>query len=122
MDFARLGLEVAIGLAAGLVSGLMGIGGGPLYIPAAVLLLAIDQHTAQGVSLAVIAPTALIGTLTNFRQGFVVPKTVALIGPVAIVCAVIAAQVAGMLDGVWLGRGVGVLIMFIGAKMLFDRH
>jgi uncharacterized membrane protein YfcA len=55
---------VAIGLAAGFLSGLFGVGGGVLIVPLLVLLAQFDQRLAAGTSLAAIMPTALIGALT----------------------------------------------------------
>lgn len=51
---------LAIGLATGLVNGLLGIGGGTILIPCMVFLLGISQHQAHGTSLAIILPTALV--------------------------------------------------------------
>ncbi len=117
-DFAALALKMGIGFGVGVLSGLMGIGGGALLVPAAVFILAVDQHVAQGVSLAVIVPTAIAGALTHHRQGFVVPRVALLVGLVSVAFAFAAAQVAGMLDGVWLGRAFGALIIFVGMKMI----
>lgn len=57
-------LVVAIGLAGGLLSGLFGVGGGVIFVPALVTLLGLPQRRAQGTSLAVILPTAIVGLLT----------------------------------------------------------
>lgn len=55
---------VAIGLAAGLLSGLFGVGGGTVIVPMLVLLLAYDQRRAAGTSLAAIIPTATVGVIS----------------------------------------------------------
>lgn len=52
---------VGIGAAAGLLSGLLGVGGGILLVPAMVLLIGFDQHRAQATSLAAILPIAIVG-------------------------------------------------------------
>jgi uncharacterized membrane protein YfcA len=60
---------VAVGLAAGALAGLMGVGGGVITIPAMVVLVNVAGAIARGTSLAVIVPTALVGTLRNVRSG-----------------------------------------------------
>ncbi|MGV8969116.1 MAG: sulfite exporter TauE/SafE family protein [Microbacteriaceae bacterium] len=60
---------VAIGLVAGFMSGLFGVGGGILIVPLLVLLTGFDQRLAAGTSLAAIVPTSLVGTLTYGLNG-----------------------------------------------------
>lgn len=55
---------IGIGLAAGLLSGLFGVGGGTVIVPLLVLLLAFDQRLSAGTSLAAIVPTALVGVIS----------------------------------------------------------
>ncbi|MBP2640323.1 MAG: Sulfite exporter TauE/SafE [Firmicutes bacterium] len=69
-------LLVLLGLVVGLLSGLLGIGGGVVFVPVMVLLLNIPQHIAQGISMLVIIPTAIVGViqlhkyrLCNYRLG-----------------------------------------------------
>lgn len=64
--------RLAIGLVAGLLSGFLGIAGGTILIPAMVLLLHLDQKTAQGTSLAVLLPpTGLLAFIEYYRHGWV---------------------------------------------------
>ena len=63
---ALLGL-VGVGCAAGVLSGLFGVGGGILMVPAMVLLLAVAQHRAQATSLAAIVPIAAVGAIVFGR-------------------------------------------------------
>ena len=58
-----------IGLAGGTFGGLLGIGGGTLFVPALVLIMGLEQHTAQGISLVVIIPTAMSATAANLKRG-----------------------------------------------------
>ena len=57
------------GIVTGFVSGLFGVGGGTIMIPAMVLLMAVGQKVAQGVSLAAMIPTAISGVMTHRRLG-----------------------------------------------------
>lgn len=111
-------VAVVIGLVGGAVGGLLGIGGGAIFVPAMVLLLDVDQHTAQGVSLLVIVPTAVSATITNRRAGTIDQTTVRWLTPFAIAGAMAAAFVAGALDGEVLSRIFGVVATLVGLRML----
>ncbi len=65
-----IGLGI-LGAVAGFFAGLMGVGGGGIMVPGMVLLAGLDQHTAQGTSLLVMVPAAIIGTWTHARAGLV---------------------------------------------------
>jgi uncharacterized protein len=60
---------VAIGIAAGIVAGLLGVGGGILFVPALVLLLGFPQVNAEATSLLAILPVAVVGTWRQRRYG-----------------------------------------------------
>ena len=91
---ARLVLScIGIGLAAGLLSGLFGVGGGTVIVPMLVLLLRFDQRRAAGTSLAAIVPTAAVGVISYAMHGSVA-WTPALI--------LAAFAVAGAQIGTWL--------------------
>lgn len=62
---------VGIGLAAGLLSGLFGVGGGTVIVPMLVLLLGFDQRRAAGTSLAAIVPMASVGVISYALHGAV---------------------------------------------------
>lgn len=65
-------LLLIIGLAAGFLGGMVGIGGGVLIVPALVLLLGLSQHMAQGISLAMILfPVGILGVINYYKNGFV---------------------------------------------------
>jgi uncharacterized membrane protein YfcA len=64
-----VGLGLPIGLGTGIISGLLGIGGGIVMVPAMVLVLGLSQHVAQGTSLLVIIPTAASGSIAHLRLG-----------------------------------------------------
>lgn len=63
---------ILIGLAAGFLGGMVGIGGGVLIVPALVLLLGLSQHQSQGISLAMmIFPVGILGVINYYKKGFV---------------------------------------------------
>lgn len=108
-----------IGLVGGAASGLLGVGGGTLFVPAMVLILGKEQHLAQGVSLVVIIPTAISATLTNLKGGYVDVETAKWVTPLAIAFALVGGYVAGLLDGDTLSRIFGVVVLYVGTRTLF---
>ena len=111
-------IVLVLGLIAGALAGLLGIGGGVILVPAMVFLLAVDQHTAQGVSLVVIVPTAIVGALTHSRRGNVLPQLAVSLGLAAVIGALLGSWVSGQLDGTWLRRGFGVFVVAVAVRMI----
>ena len=60
---------ILIGLAAGALGGLLGVGGGVLFVPGLVIVVGLTQHEAEGTSLLAIVPVALVGALSQDRYG-----------------------------------------------------
>lgn len=107
-----------IGLIGGFAGGLLGIGGGAVYIPAMVLLLDEDQHLAQGASLAAIIATAIVGTVTHFRRGNVDVRTVLWVAPVAVIAGFGAALLADELAATTLRRVFAVVGLYFALTMI----
>ncbi|MPZ99403.1 MAG: TSUP family transporter [Dehalococcoidia bacterium] len=107
-----------IGLAGGSFAGLLGVGGGTLYVPAMVLLLGTDQHVAQGVSLVVIIPTAISATQRNLKGGYVDRDAALWVTPFAVLAALGGAFLAGFIPGEQLSRIFGVMVLYVGARTL----
>jgi uncharacterized membrane protein YfcA len=112
---------IAIGLAAGILSGLLGIGGGILMVPAMVLLLGFDQHVAQGTSLLVIIPAALSGSITHYRNGRVFLRDAALLAAGGVIGAVLGSGFALSIDDELLRRLFAGLLLVTGVRMLLPR-
>jgi hypothetical protein len=75
---------ILIGVAAGMLSGLLGVGGGALFVPALVLLLGLDQVDAEATSLLAIVPVALVGAWRQHRYGNVRVRDGLVVGLLAI--------------------------------------
>jgi uncharacterized membrane protein YfcA len=122
MDFAIDGdivTALLIGLAGGTFGGLLGIGGGTLFVPALVLILGQEQHTAQGISLVVIIPTAMSATAANLKRGYVDEQVAMWVAPVAVLFALTGAFIAGQLEGDTLSRVFGIVVLYVGSRSLY---
>lgn len=109
---------LAIGLIGGFAGGLLGIGGGAIYVPAMVILLGEDQHLAQGASLAAIIATGLVGGFTHLRRGNVDVPAVIWVAPAAVVAGFGAAFLADRLDDDVLRRIFGVVVVYFAVTMI----
>lgn len=108
-----------IGLAGGTFGGLLGIGGGTLFVPALVLIMGQEQHTAQGISLVVIIPTAMSATAANLKRGYVDKQVAMWVAPVAVLFALAGAFLAGQLEGDTLSRVFGIVVLYVGSRSLY---
>jgi uncharacterized membrane protein YfcA len=115
-------MDIAIGILAGLiagtVSGMLGVGGGTVTIPAMVLLLSIEQHTAQGVALGAMLVTATAGSFVHHRQRNIDWRAVLWIAPAAMGFSLLGAWAAGSVNAEWLTRVFAVALLVIGCRML----
>jgi uncharacterized protein len=109
---------LAIGLTAGLLAGLLGIGGGVIMVPAMVLVTAFDQHVAQGTSLLVIIPAAAFGSFTHHRRGRLALRDAGAVAVGGVFGALLGSATALSLDEEILQRLFAVLILVVAARML----
>ena len=110
-----LGFLIA-GLAGGVLSGLFGIGGGTVLIPIFSLLLAFDQHKAQGTSLvALIPPTGLLAVIAYAKSGYVSWLTGILLIPGLFVGGIIGAKIAKRMEPRLMRQVFAVLMFALGA-------
>lgn len=121
-DLPTLVTLLVIGLAAGLAAGLLGIGGGILLVPAMVLLLAFDQHVAQGTSLLVIIPAAIAGSWTHHRGGRLNLRDAAGVAAGGIVGAALGSLLALGADDLLLRRLFALLLIASAVRMLWPKR
>lgn len=111
-------MALLVGAVAGVLSGLLGIGGGAVMVPAMTLLMGLSQHMAQGTSLLVIIPTAISGSITHFRMGNIRLETAVWLSAGGVVGAVAGAFLAlASPDGI-LRLLFGCYLAFTGLRML----
>ena len=111
---------IIIGLSAGVIAGLLGIGGGVVLVPALILILGIPTNKAIGISMAVIVPTAIVGTFRHHQLGHVDYKFALLLAIGAMIGAYAGASLTDLLSGPMLKRAFGVFVIFVGLNMIFD--
>ena len=99
-----------IGLAAGALGGLLGVGGGVLFVPGLVIVVGLTQHEAEGTSLLAIVPVALVGALSQDRYGNVRRSDALLMGVLSIAGAAGGVVLANALSGAILRVAFAVLI------------
>lgn len=111
---------IIIGLAAGLLGALCGVGGGIVMVPAFVALLGLEHKQAVATSLAVIIITAIAATLNNTRANNLIDwKVVAVVGAASAVAAWFGSDLMRSLGNQTLTRIFGLLLVVFGARMLW---
>jgi uncharacterized membrane protein YfcA len=111
-----------LGLLAGVASGLIGIGGGIVIIPALVYIFGFSQHLAQGTTLALmVPPIGLLAAWTYYRHGYVDLKVAILICLGFFVGGLAGAKIATAVSSEILRRIFGVAMLFISLHMIFTR-
>ena len=111
-------LLVAVGLASGVLAGLLGVGGGIIMVPGLVLLTGADADTARGTSLAVIVVTALTATVTNLRHGLVEVRVALIAGLVGAPAGLLGAALGQWLPDRIALLGFACLLAGSGLQML----
>jgi len=112
---------VCIGLLAGFLSGILGIGGGVVMVPL-LLLVGFTQHQAQGTSLAaMLPPVTLLAVLQYSKAGHVDWKMALVISATFIIGGLFGAKLAVAINEQLLKRIFGVLMLFIAIKMIFGK-
>jgi len=115
-------LLVLLGLAAGTVSGVIGIGGGVLLVPALIFLFGLSQRTAQGTTLALmVPPIGLLAAWTYWKDGFVDLKIAGLVCVGFFIGGLLGAQLVPHVSDRVLERLFGVAMLLIGVKMIIAK-
>ena len=112
-----------IGLAAGVLSGLVGVGGGIIIVPALVYFLGFSQHMAQGTSLGLLLPPVGILAVANYyKQGYIDPKVVTIMCLAFVIGAFAGSKFSLAISEEKLKKIFAVVLLLIAGKMLlFDK-
>ena len=111
---------VLLGICAGILSGLLGLGSGIILVPALVLLCSFEQKSAQGMALAVMVPMALVGALRYWKNPEI-EMNAAVIGLIilgALAGALVGTELMARLPGHILRKIFAVVLIIVAVKML----
>ena len=115
-------LYLVLGLTAGTLSGLFGIGGGIILIPALVFLVGLSQHDAQGTTLAImLLPIGLLAVMKYYQSGHVHFYIAAFICIGFLIGGLIGANMAVALPNLVLRKAFGVFLVIIALYTIFSK-
>ena len=107
---------VALGLAAGVVSGLLGVGGGTLFVPT-LLALGLSQRSAEATSLLAVLPTVAVGAWRQHRYGNVRWRVALVLGVTSVAGVIGGVLAAEALPELTLRRLFAVLLLVVAAQI-----
>ena len=111
---------ILIGIVAGMFSGMFGIGGGLIMVPAMVFFLAMSQHSAQGTSLGVlVVPVAAVAAYNYYKAGELNVKYALIIALSFVIGGYLGSKISLGMSEVMLKRVFGVLMMAMAIKLIF---
>jgi uncharacterized membrane protein YfcA len=117
----NLALLVALGLGAGVLAGMFGIGGGLVIVPGLVILLRLDPKTAAGTSLAaLVLPTGLLGAYEYYRAGMIDMRAAIIVAIGLFIGAYFGAKIIVGMDPLLARRIYAVFLFVMGARMLIS--
>lgn len=113
---------VAVGLATGVLAGLLGVGGGIVMVPAMILLFGVTPVIAKGTSAAVIIPTALMGTWRNRKKRNADLRAAVIIGVSGILTAAIGGTISDKMSDTTSNVLFASLLMIVALRMLWQMY
>lgn len=122
-DFSagRLVMLVGVGVVAGTLTGMLGVGGGLIMVPAMMLLADLPGTIAKGTSLAVMIPTAVVGTRCNMLRENADLRVAAIVGLVGAATSFMTSKISLRLDPVVSNQLLAALLVLVAAKTVYDQ-
>lgn len=109
---------VLIGVAGGMLAGMLGVGGGVLFVPGLVAFLSLSQHQAEATSLLAIIPVAIVGTYAQDRYGNVRRGDALLLGLLSLLGAAGGVALANALSGRALRDSFAAFLVVVAARLV----
>ena len=120
MSIQTVLLVVLVGLAAGILSGLVGIGGGIIIVPALAFLLGFSQHQAQGTSLGILLlPAGIFAVINYYKQGYIDLKVVFILFIGFVIGGYLGSKISLSLSETAIKKIFAIVLLVIAGKMLF---
>ncbi len=113
-------LLVAVGLLTGTLAGLLGIGGGVIMVPAMIVILGIEPVVAKGTSVAVIVPTAIMGTIRNRKKSNADIRVAAVVGAFGAASAVVGGTISDRMSDQVSNVLFAALLVFVAITQLLS--
>jgi uncharacterized membrane protein YfcA len=123
MSIQTILLLTSIGLAAGMLSGMDGIGGGMVIVPALVFLLGLSQHQAQGTSLFILSlPVLLLAVMNYWRTGNVNWRFGLVIASTFVIGAFLGSKLTLRLPEAWVKLIFGLLMAYVSFQLILSGY
>lgn len=122
MSLFDISILLAIGLIAGFLSGLIGIGGGIVIVPLLVYFMSMNQKTAQGTTLFMfLLPIGILGVYNYHKAGHIDIKTAVIMAFTFLIGSYLGSRTAINMDTRWVKQVFAVAIILVGIKMLVGK-
>lgn len=122
MSIGTIVVLLAVGLAAGLLSGLVGIGGGIVIVPVLIYFLGFTQHQAQGTVLGMfLLPIGILGVYQYYKGGNVNIETALVVASTFVIGSYFGSKLAISLDQQTLKKVFGAILLLLSLKMIIGK-
>ena len=122
MTMYYIGGVLILGIAAGVLSGLFGIGGGVVIVPLLVMIFGLSQQTAQGTTLAMLSiPVSLVAALNYTKAGMISWKIAIILAVGFVIGGFFGSKLAVNIDGAIMKKMFAVLMILLAVKMLLEK-
>lgn len=119
MTIETIILIIIVGLAAGILGGMVGVGGGIIIVPALVYFLAFSQHQAQGTSLALMLfPVGILGVINYYKKGYVDFRYAGLLAVGFVLGSYLGSKFSLSLPQLTVKKIFAVIMLLVSLKML----
>ena len=120
MDYMSLMWLIVIGLLAGLISGLVGVGGGIVIVPMLIFMIGFSQFEAQGTSIAaMLPPIGITAAFGYYNEGYINWKYAAIIAVTFLIGGYFGSKIALSIDPKIIQKVFGFVLAFVAFKMIF---
>jgi uncharacterized membrane protein YfcA len=120
MTIQTIIILILVGIAAGVLSGLVGVGGGIIIVPALILFLGLSQKMAQGTSLAILLlPVGILAVLQFYKAGYINIKYAGLVSIGFLAGGYFGSKIALSLPQETVKKIFAIMLLIISIKMLF---
>jgi uncharacterized protein len=120
MDLQTIVILIVIGIAAGILGGMVGVGGGIVIVPALIFFLGFTQKMAQGTSLGILLlPVGILGVFQYYKQGYIDMRVVVVISLGFLIGSFFGSKIALALPQESAKKVFAVLMIIVAIKMLF---